>query len=249
MGTCGSCKLIITIDGPAGSGKSTLARNLARALGITYLDTGATYRALALKALREGISLDNESEAAGLVSRVEIAFQPAVPGEMSGHVFLDDEDVTDQLFNNEVSIAASRISRHPSVRNELVNLQRRMAEEICSQGDSEDRNGLAGVVVEGRDTGTVIFPNATVKIFLVASLEERARRRAGDFRGKQVSLEEIMAQLKARDESDMGRPVGPLKPAPDAIIIDNTSMTQSQTLQAALEIILKRVSLKNRDRL
>jgi CMP/dCMP kinase len=229
-------KVIITIDGPAGSGKSTLARSLANELGITYLDTGSTYRALAIKALRESIDFDDEAGTAQLAVRLNISFKPAHDGEKKARVFLDGSEITDHLSNNEVSVAASKISRHPRVRGAMVELQRRLAEiEILAEAEHPSR--LAGIVAEGRDTGTVVFPDATVKIFLIASLETRARRRLPDFEGKNMSLEDIMAAIEARDHSDEGRITGPLIQAVDAIALDSTNNTPEQTLRQALKIV------------
>jgi len=232
-----SQKIIISIDGPAGSGKSTLARGLARELGITYLNTGATYRSLAIKALREGINPDNEIEAAELAATIRIEFEPAASSDVLGRVYVDGTDVSDQLERNDVSTTASRISRHPAVRKAMVELQRRMADQICHRGSAETGNDGIGVVLEGRDTGTVVFPDAVVKIFLVASLEERARRRASDFADSDMTLEEMMDEIRRRDLTDAFRSVGPLRPADDAVIIDNTGWTKEETLNRALEIV------------
>ena len=234
-------KVIITIDGPAGSGKSTLARSLAHELGLAYLDTGATYRALAIKAIREGIDFDDEELTSELAHRVNISFKPARSAGLRTKVFLDAQDITDRLSYNEVSMAASSISRHPRVREAMVGLQRRMADAEIREEQSEHPNALIGVVVEGRDTGTVVFPNATVKIYLIASLEMRARRRLPDFAGKNMTLEDIMAAIEARDQSDADRSVGPLKQAADAIILDSTNNTQEQTLEQAIEIVKAKI--------
>jgi cytidylate kinase len=232
--------IVITIDGPAGSGKSTLARNLARALNITYLDTGATYRALAIKALREGANPDSEIIAARLAKAVHIEFKPSKAEKDGACVCLDGEDITGQLSANEVSVAASKLARHPAVREVMVDLQRRMAEEICCS-EREDGGELVGVVAEGRDTGTVVFPDADVKIFLVASLEERAKRRAPDFGDGTFRVEYLMEIIKERDLRDASRPVGPLKAAEDAVMLDNTGCTMEETLGKAMEIVRGKV--------
>ncbi len=223
--------VIITIDGPAGSGKSTLARGLARELGLTYLSTGATYRALALKALREGIDPEDETRSAQLAANVQIDFHPAKPEEDTDRVILDGEDVTDQLSKNAVSKAASKISKHPEVRKALVRLQRGIAKRAL-----EDHH-LAGVVLEGRDTGTVVFPDADVKLYLDARLEERALRRLEDFDPGETNLKRAKAEILTRDISDMRRKVSPLKPAPDAIRIDNTNWEIGETLAHALGVV------------
>jgi cytidylate kinase len=234
--------VIITIDGPAGSGKSTLARGLARELGITYLSTGATYRALALKALRRGIDPEDAEKSAELARSVKIEFHPPRSENESDRVFLDGEDVTGQLDSNDVSMAASRISKHPAVRQALIRLQRDIAEKIMAERP-HDGARFTGVVLEGRDTGTVVFPDADVKIFLDASLDERTRRRLADFDISQSNIENAKSQILSRDLSDKQREVSPLKPAPDAILIDNTNWKVEETLKRALEIVGKKISI------
>jgi CMP/dCMP kinase len=243
MGSSPPRKVIIAIDGPAGSGKSTLARNLAIELGITYLDTGATYRALAIKALREGIDFDDEDSTSKLAHQINISFTPARPGEQSARVYLDGQDISDRLSYNEVSVAASSISRHPRVREAMVGLQRRLADAEIRAEQCEHPANLVGVVAEGRDIGTVVFPNATVKIFLIASLETRAKRRLPDFAGKNMTLEDVKSAIEARDQSDAGRSVGPLKQADDAISLDSTDNTREQTIMQALKIVRNKIGL------
>ncbi|MFH1675799.1 MAG: (d)CMP kinase [bacterium] len=241
------CGIIITIDGPAGSGKSTLARGLAHELGLVYLNTGATYRALALKAVNLGIDLDNESETASLAHKTDIAFKTSGPDKENQCVFLDGQDVTDAIGKNEISIAASRISRHTLVREAMVELQRRIAEEECARGNEEhsSEKKISGVVAEGRDTGTVVFPDANVKLFLIASPDERARRRIHDFTDNEANLEKARAEISKRDLMDTTRDASPLKPAPDAIFIDNTGWEREETLAHALEIIRKKIPSLN----
>jgi cytidylate kinase len=232
---------IIAIDGPAGSGKTTLARGLARELGMAYLGTGATYRALALKALREGLDPMNDLAAMRLARSAKIEILPDPEGEQ--RVLLDGEDVTDQLAGNPVSVASSIISRHTDVRRTIVELQRALVARFCeSAASGEGAPTLAGVIVEGRDIGTVVFPDAVVKIYLDAGLEERARRRLADFKQHQATLPEAMESILRRDVSDIQRSASPLKPAPDAIIIDNTNWPVEKTLSHALKIIRERLS-------
>jgi len=214
---------------------------LAQALGIAYLNTGATYRALALKALREGVDPTDEGGAAELVRSAQIDFKPARPGEEDDRVFLDGEDITDHLTSNEVSVVASAISRHPAVRDALVQLQRQIADRLPRETDDEEPRRLLGVVAEGRDAGTVVFPEADVKIFLNATLEERARRRMIDFDPTRIDLTKAKAEILARDLSDQKRPVGALKPAPDAVLIDNTDWEKEETLERALEVVREKV--------
>jgi cytidylate kinase len=232
----------IAIDGPAGSGKSTLARGLSRELGIAYLNTGATYRALAIKALREKTNLDDEKAAADLTSGLQLEFiaDPVIGSQE--RVLLDGKDITGELSGNEVSVAASSISRHRAVREAMVTLQRRMARAIIERESSLPGRLLAGVITEGRDAGTIIFPNADVKIFLTASLRERARRRMPDFAGKGMTIDQVMVEIEARDKKDAGRAVGPLKPAPDAVLVDNTGWTKEKTLQKAQELVREKLS-------
>jgi CMP/dCMP kinase len=232
--------LIVTIDGPAGSGKSTLAKNLADALGLTYIVTGATYRALAYQALRTGVDFNDPLASGKLARSINISFKPPTDPRYLVNVFLNGEDITPQLSLGEVSYAASCISRHPSVRTAMVEIQRHMVLAVCST----DSSSLTGVVVEGRDTGTVVFPDAQVKIFLTANLDERARRRARDFEGRNLTHEQIMEEIRLRDIRDTTREISPLKSAPDAVIIDNTSLAPHQTLHMALEIVHSKIELK-----
>lgn len=232
---------VIAIDGPAGSGKTTLARGISESLGIPYLVSGAIYRALALKAIREGLNPKDEAEAVELAHSARIDFEPAPSAADQERVFLDGEDVTDQLSGNEVSVAASAISRHPGVRRAMVDLQRAIVERLITNAETNPE-GLRGAVVEGRDIGTVVFPEAEVKIFLNASLDERARRRMSDFDRGGADLENAKAHILARDLSDTKRPVGALMPAPDAILLDNTDLEKEETLARALEVIRERIA-------
>ncbi len=233
---------IITIDGPAGSGKSTLARGLARELGITYLSTGATYRALALESLREGIDPEDEIQSAELAGSVSIEFRHTGQTDEVDRVILNGEDVTEDLSSNEVSIIASKISKHPDVRKALVKIQRKMANAaLCRQDD--DSGGVPGVVLEGRDTGTVVFPDADVKFYLVATLDERAKRRMTDFDPGKATIEIAKVAILSRDISDIKREASPLVQAEDAIRLDNTGWEIEDTLSAALEIVRERLNL------
>lgn len=204
-------KITIAIDGPAGSGKSTVAKRVAEALNLLYLDTGAMYRAVTLKALRAGISPTDGEKLAALAAATELAFLRTEDGAY--HLFMDGQDVSTEIRSAAVTQHVSAVSAIPAVRKVLVEQQQMIA-----------RPG--GVVMDGRDIGTVVLPHADLKIFLTASLEERARRRwlelkANGFTGTQ---EEIAADLKRRDSYDAGRPVAPLKPAPDSIIIDTSTL-------------------------
>jgi CMP/dCMP kinase len=243
-------KIIVAIDGPAGAGKSTIARHLARHFGLLNLETGAMYRAFALKALRSAVALDDAKALEELTHETEIRLDP---GEEENLVLLDGEDVTGQIRNPLVTEAASRVSVFPAVRAWLVRLQ----QQIGARG---------GVVMEGRDIGTVVFPNADVKIFLDAAPEVRGQRRyeqigqtsatptpppdtavaqrAGD-KPSSTGREEILRDLRARDERDRHRKDSPLKPAPDAVFLDSTNMTLDQALTAAEAIVADKLGLAN----
>jgi len=224
---------IIAIDGPAGCGKSTLAKGLARELGLTYLDTGATYRAIALRALENIIDPYDLEATTKLAHDVVIDFIPDDFGESEGRVMLDGVDVTDLIRTSEVSEAASVISKNPNVRHALVRVQRVISDRLFA-------SGARGIAVEGRDIGTVVFPDAKVKIFLTASLDERTKRRMTDS-GEDPNIyrhfQDMKATILARDISDQTREASPLKPARDAILIDNTSWSPQETLQHVLGIV------------
>lgn len=218
--------MIITIDGPAGSGKSSTARAVADALGYVYLDTGAMYRAAALAFLRHDAE-DTSEVAQSLMPGVEIGLTFEDDGM---HVHLNGDDVTDSIRTKEVGDMASRISRFRIVREVLVREQRRIAQE------REHLEG--GVVLDGRDTGTVVFPDADLKFFMVADVEERARRRQQEYaeQGTHVDLDTVVAELKQRDQQDRTRDISPLRQADDAIEIDTTECT----FQDQVDRIVKR---------
>jgi len=215
--------LIIAIDGPSGAGKSTLAKRLAKALGFTYMDTGAMYRALALKVLREGVDLADDAAMARLIESTTVDLQPA-NGAL--RVLLDGADVAAEIRTPAVSQMASRASALPAVRARLLELQRDMG-----------RRG--SLVAEGRDIGTVIFPGAEVKIFLQASAAERARRRFAELRaaGEAVKLDETLREIEERDRRDSGRDLAPLRQAEDAVLIDSSSLDADQVMARVLEHI------------
>lgn len=212
--------MIIAIDGPAGSGKSTTARLVARRLGVRYLDTGATYRALALAAHRAG--LDDVAFAAALP---DVALDVHYDEEGRQRVWIDGEDVTDALRAREMGPLASALARHTPVRERLVALQRGVGRAIAR------RDG--GVVLDGRDIGTVVFPDADVKVFMVADPRERARRRQRELaeRGEVADLAALEAEIVARDVQDSARAFGPLKCADDAVVLDTTAMTPEDQVE------------------
>jgi cytidylate kinase len=199
---------VVAIDGPGGAGKSTTARAVAARLGLSYLDTGALYRCVALRAGEEGLALDDGPRIAEIARHLDVRF---VAG--SEHVTLGERDVTTEIRTPEMSQAASKVSALPPVREALVELQRRSAR-------------APGTVAEGRDMGTVIFPEARLKVFLDATVDERARRRVADLRGlgRADAVEEVRAQLAERDARDSGRAVAPLRRAPDAVVLDTTDL-------------------------
>ncbi|MBI5282736.1 MAG: (d)CMP kinase [Candidatus Solibacter usitatus] len=218
-------RITVAIDGPAGAGKSTLARRLAARLGFLYIDTGAMYRAVALWAGRAGVSWDDRSGLEQLALQADIELTP------EGLVVLNGEDVSAAIRQPEMSHAASVVSAIPGVRRALVIKQQRMGE-------------ANSCVMEGRDIGTVVFPEAEVKIYLDASPEERARRRVKELetRGIAARLDEVFEEMKQRDERDSTRPDSPLRQAPDAIYIDSSGLDENQVEEALLRIVRERTS-------
>lgn len=218
--------LIIAIDGPSAAGKSTLAKRLAQDLGFTYLDTGGMYRALALKVLREGIDISNDESVTELIGRTDIDLV-ATDGKLK--VLLDGEDVSHEIRTPEVSQMASKASALKVVRRWMLVLQRGFG-----------RRG--NVVAEGRDIGTVVFPDAEVKIYLDATVQERARRRVEELRkaGRQVSLDETLREMGERDKRDSERDLAPLRKANDAIAIDSTSLDAEALAQRVMQQIRKK---------
>ena len=218
-------QLIVAIDGPSGAGKSTLAKRLAEDLGFVYLDTGAMYRALALKVLRQAVDLTDDTRLDRLVDETEIDLS-----HRSGNlqVLLDGEDVSGQIRTPEVSQMASKVSALKKVRERMLVLQRAMGQR-------------GSVVAEGRDIGTVIFPHAEVKIFLDASPQERARRRCQELKsaGRQVDLAETLREIEERDKRDSERDIAPLCKAEDALLVDSSSADAEQVAAWVLNQIKK----------
>ncbi len=218
----------IAIDGPGGAGKSTLSKRLAAQFGFVYIDTGAMYRAAGLLCLRRGLSIrKQQEEAAALVSAASIDLRVT---DGAQHIFLNGEDVTDCIRTPEVSMAASDVSAIPAVRLHLVDLQRKLAE-------------TRDVIMDGRDIGTYVLPDAPIKIFLTASPEVRAQRRYLELkeRGKPCDFDTVLAELKERDTNDSTRAFAPLKPAEDSILVDTSALTFDESLAHLAAIIKERL--------
>jgi cytidylate kinase len=222
-------KMIVAIDGPSGAGKSTIAQHLARHFGLLNLETGAMYRAFGLKALRAELSLDDAGSLEKLAAETTITLEP---GDAENRVLLDDEDVTGLLRNQIVTDAASRVSVFPAIRSWMVRLQ----QQLGAKG---------GVVMEGRDIGTVVFPHAEVKIFLDAAPEVRGLRRydqlGGSSRVPEIKPEEVIRDLRARDQRDRTRADSPLRAADDAVVLDSTDMTLEEAVRAAEAIVMAKI--------
>ena len=220
-------QLTIAIDGPSGAGKSTVAKRLAADLGYTYIDTGAMYRAVAWHGLREKTLVDDEETTTRLAQNTPISFHPGEGGRQ--HVFVGETDITDAIRTPEVTRLSSPVSAISGVRRVLVAQQQAMG-------------AGGGVVMEGRDIGTVVFPNAEVKVFLTASEEERARRRWAErsARGESASVEDILHQQRERDARDSSRSDSPLRPAEDSIIIESDGMSIDEVVNRIKEIVRSR---------
>ncbi|OPX34156.1 cytidylate kinase [candidate division KSB1 bacterium 4484_188] len=220
-------ELIIAIDGPAASGKSTTARLVARELGYTYIDSGAMYRAVTLKALRQNIPVDDRNAVAELAAKTDLQFGT---DNLNTVIFMDGEDVSEAIRTPEIDRNISPVAANAKVREILVEKQQKLG-----------RNG--GVVMDGRDIGTVVFPNADLKIYMLASVEERALRRQKELlqKGVKVDLEKVRADIRYRDKQDTGRAHGPLKKAAGAVEIDTTGLTIPQQVQKIVRLARQRL--------
>ena len=218
-------KIVVAIDGPAGAGKSTIAKLAAEKLGYAYIDTGAMYRSVAWKFLQTGKAFD-EDFISGLSKTMLIDFKPEA---IINRVFVDGTEVTDAIRTPEVTAIVSRVAAIGAVREAMVDQQRRMGE-------------AGGVLMDGRDIGTVVFPNAQLKIFLTASVEERARRRYAEMvaKGQQVDLQQLQADIAERDKQDSERAISPLRQAEDALLLDTSDMGISEVTDRILQLVQER---------
>ena len=222
-------KFALAIDGPSGAGKSSIAKALAKSLGIIYVDTGAIYRTVGLYVFRQGIDSKDREKIIPLLNHLNIRLAYA---DNAQHIYLNEEDVSDKIRTETISKYASDVSAIPEVRAFLLSLQRDMA-----KGNS--------VVMDGRDIGTVVLPNAEIKVFLTASAEVRAERRYKELitKGENVTFDSVLAAINQRDKNDSSRATAPLKAADDAIILDNSYLTAEDTLQKFSEIIESRIGI------
>lgn len=219
-------RIIVAIDGPAGAGKSTLAKLIADKLGFLYINTGAMYRAVALWAQQLGVSANDMHRLEQLANEADIKLEAG-----TGRILLNGDDVTDSIRDEGVSAASSQVAAVPAVRRAMVKLQRKYAEENS-------------IVMEGRDIGSVVFPDAQVKIFLDAHADERARRRADELqaKGQEAELSAIAGELRKRDENDRQRTESPLVQAPDAELVDTTGLSIAEVEEVILRIVRARIS-------
>ena len=222
--------LVIAIDGPAASGKGTIAAGVARELGFRYLDSGSLYRLVALKALRAGIPVTDEAALAVAASDLDFAFD-------NGGVQLGGEDATEGIRSEAVSAAASQVAVHPAVRRALLSRQRAFRQ-------------APGLVADGRDMGTVVFPDAAIKVFVTASAEERAKRRYKQLiaKGISITMDGLLRDIRERDARDAGRVAAPLRPADDAVILDTTDLTIDAAIGAVLDLYRVRATAAEQQR-
>ena len=217
----------VAIDGPSGAGKSSLAKRLAADMGFTYVDTGAMYRSIGLYAVRAGVDPHDADAVAALLPQVKLGIR-LIDGAQ--HIYLNGEDVSTAIRAEEIGMAASAVAAHPAVRSFLLDTQRGLAES-------------QNILMDGRDIGTVVLPNATVKIFLTASPEARATRRWKEYQAKGIDTpyEEVLADVKQRDYQDTHRAAAPLKQAEDAVLLDTSALDFEQSLDAMKQIIAKKI--------
>ena len=217
----------VAVDGPAGSGKSTVAKEIAKRLGLLYIDTGAMYRTVGYAAQKKGIALEDETAVTAMLSDLDMKICPQEDGQK---IYLEGEDVTQKIRTQEAGKGASIVAAYAGVRQELVQLQQKMAQ-------------AHSVIMDGRDIATTVLPQAQVKIYLDASAEERAKRRVGELQaqGKKADLEVVKQEILQRDDQDMHRAISPLRCAPDATVVDTTGMDIAAVVETLLQIITKKV--------
>jgi len=217
---------VITIDGPSGAGKGTIAQKLASKLGFHILDSGSLYRLTALASLKSEVEIENEAKLANIALNLPVTFKPTDAGLL---ILLNGIDVSEAIREEEIGMLASKVAAIPSVRDALLQRQRDFLE-------------IPGLVADGRDMGTTVFPNAQLKVFMTASAEERAQRRVKQLKEKGINanIAALVADLKARDEQDANRAVSPLKPADDAILLDTTEMGIQEVTDKLLELVKQR---------
>ncbi len=222
-------KIVVAVDGPAGAGKSTIAKEIAERMSIVYVDTGAMYRTVALFAIKNNIDFkENEEELISKLDEIDIGINYTSQGQ---RMFLDGEDVSDKIRTEQVSMGASAVAVIPAVRLKLVEIQRRLAQK-------------QSVIMDGRDIGTYVFPDADIKIFLTASPEMRAQRRCDQLKqnGMEVKYDDVLEDIKARDKNDSGRSFAPLAQAPDAILIDTTELSLEESISMVEKTIREGIS-------
>ena len=222
----------VAIDGPAGAGKSTISRVAAQKLGFLYVDTGALYRAVAYDILQNGIDPNDSCAVCKRLDSITVGFGYENDNQQ---IYLNGNNITEKIRTPQVSAAASTVSAIPEVRRFLFSQQQDIAREN-------------NIIMDGRDIGTVVLPNAQVKIYLTAAEEERARRRFAELqkKGTAIHFEEVLAEVKLRDKNDMNRPVAPLRQAPDAVLVDTSHLDFDQSVQAVLSVIEERIGLKRK---
>lgn len=222
-----SKRISIAIDGPAAAGKSTVAKIIAEKLSYIYIDTGAMYRALTYKAITENVNLEDENKLMNILSNMNILLKPSKSGQL---VYINDEDVTETIRSSEVTNSVSIVAKHRMVREEMVKRQ-------------QDLSKSGGVVMDGRDIGTHVLPQAEVKVFLLASVQERAVRRHEEnlSKGYESNLEVLIKEIETRDKLDSEREVAPLRKAEDAVVIDTTSLSIEEVVAKIMELVGERI--------